>query len=138
MKPIKKVAVTPIKEIYGSIVDGTNIDDKEHNTYSANTIDGLINDDGYVMGQEYTAYCTMSTKAYYNTYRGFIPLRNAHKYNITITGFRVEKDTGTVDIMSSIDLSSIDQKYETGFTVSNSSSNASGGWCRIKFTLSKS
>lgn len=41
-KPIKKVAVTELDPITGSIVDGTNIDDKEHNTYSANTIDGLV------------------------------------------------------------------------------------------------
>ncbi len=42
MKKIKKVAVTPIEQITGSIVDGTNIDDKVHNTYSANIIDGLV------------------------------------------------------------------------------------------------
>lgn len=42
-KPIKKVAVTELNPITGSIVDGTNIDDKTTNTYSANTIDGLTN-----------------------------------------------------------------------------------------------
>ena len=41
-KKIKKVAVTELEAITGSIVDGTNIDDKEHNTYSANTIDNQI------------------------------------------------------------------------------------------------
>lgn len=41
-KQIKKVAVTPITSITGSIVDGTNIDNKATNTYSANTIDGLL------------------------------------------------------------------------------------------------
>ena len=42
MKTIKKVAVTELEAITGSIVDGTNIDDKVHNTYSANTIDNLV------------------------------------------------------------------------------------------------
>lgn len=42
MKKIKKVAVTPIDPITGSIVDGTNIDNKEENTYSAEIIDGLV------------------------------------------------------------------------------------------------
>ena len=47
---IKKVAVTPIPEITGSIVNGTNFVDKEHNTYSAEIIDGLVivNDSGWV------------------------------------------------------------------------------------------
>lgn len=42
LKAIMKVSVTPIDPITGSIVDTTNIDDKTTNTYSANTIDGLI------------------------------------------------------------------------------------------------
>lgn len=46
MKPIKKVSVTEVPKIEGSIVDGTNIDNKTTNTYSANTIDGLINGQG--------------------------------------------------------------------------------------------
>ena len=41
-KQIKKVAVTEVPKIEGSIVDGTNIDDKTTNTYSANTIDGIV------------------------------------------------------------------------------------------------
>ena len=39
---IKKVAATRLSPITGSIVNGTNFVDKEHNTYSANTIDGLV------------------------------------------------------------------------------------------------
>lgn len=41
-KYIEKKAVTELEAITGSIVDGTNIDDKVHNTYSANTIDNLV------------------------------------------------------------------------------------------------
>ena len=47
---IKKVAVSEIPEINGSIVNGTNFVDKEHNTYSAEIIDGLVrvNDSGWI------------------------------------------------------------------------------------------
>lgn len=41
IKIIKK-AVTPIEEKTGHIYNTTNIDNKTENTYSANTIDGLI------------------------------------------------------------------------------------------------
>lgn len=41
-KLVKKVAVTPVDPITGSIVDGTNIDDKTVNTYSAKIIDELV------------------------------------------------------------------------------------------------
>lgn len=44
MKKIKKVAITELPKIEGSIVDGINIDDKITNTYSANVIDGLIDE----------------------------------------------------------------------------------------------
>ena len=39
---IKKTKATRLSPITGSIVNGTNFVDKEHNTYSANTIDGLV------------------------------------------------------------------------------------------------
>ena len=50
-KPIKKVAVTPLPEpATASIINSTNIENKEENTYSANIIDNLVktvtNDNG--------------------------------------------------------------------------------------------
>lgn len=82
MKPIKKVSVTPIDPITGSIVDGTNIDDKATNTYSAEIIDGLVAEVGdkiiietHIIATD-VSFSANSTKTYSvpakNGYRAFV------------------------------------------------------------------
>jgi hypothetical protein len=44
-KLIEKASVTPIEGKTGHIYDTTNVDNKNENTYSANTIDGLISEE---------------------------------------------------------------------------------------------
>ena len=42
MKLIKKTAISILDAVTGAIFNSKNISDKEHNTYSANIIDGLL------------------------------------------------------------------------------------------------
>ena len=60
-KPIEKKSVTPIEPKTGHIYDTTNIDNKAENTYSANTIDGLLQ-----LGSEGWKPAAINTDVYSN------------------------------------------------------------------------
>lgn len=119
------------------VVNSKTIADKTKKTYSAEIIDGLVSDDGYVMGEEYTTYCILSQVSFYDSLRAFIPLKNAHKYNATITGFSGCKGSTYTNILNTNDPSAQTVKCINGILVSNTNLSFAGCQCEIKFKLSK-
>ena len=86
---IKKVAATRLSPITGNIVNGTNFVDKVHNTYSANTIDGLVKE-VYSTEEHFTGrYWIDGKKIYGKTVFSTLPTVSEFKKDIFLNNENV-------------------------------------------------
>lgn len=115
-KYIEKKSVTPIDPITGSIVDGTNIEDKEHNTYSANVIDKMCS---YSTEEQFIGYWIDGKPLYRK-----VIVQNLTKANETISvGHSIKKVDGIIE-----------SKYANGWLIPNhpyNSSNKDAYFCDL-------
>ena len=75
----------------------------------------------------------MSASTAYSVYRGFIPLKNASNYTITLTKMAY-MDTDVVEVTST---ATIGEKNALGFMVHNTNANVAGKVCLLWFSATK-
>lgn len=114
------LALKNIKDDYNEKINKVN--DSIQSLEDATNVKGYYNN----------IFVNLSSISSYGMYRGFIPLKNATNYNITLTKMSYMNNVETIEIT---DTASIGDIYMNGFCVRNTNSVVAGASCLVWFRV---